>query len=292
MIDIPMRDAPRSMLFVPGDRVDELLAKAVRSGADAVAIDLEDSVNPQHKVAAREAVIAALQSLVSPVPVAVRINAASSQWFAPDIAGVHDMPNVAAIMVPKCETPTELQEAQERIGDRRIALIALVESARGLLGAPALATATESVVGLALGAEDLAAENGMRRTASGREIAYARSLVVLAAHAAGRWAVDTACLAVTRSAVVRRDSALARGLGFDGKLVLHPRQVRAVHEAFSPTSDEILTARRILDAYARATDSGRAVAVIDGRMIDAPAAAGAERLLRRVDQNPSADAKP
>jgi citrate lyase subunit beta/citryl-CoA lyase len=292
MIDGPLRDAPRSILFVPGDRVDELLPKAVRSGADAVAIDLEDSVMPEGKVAARERVIAALELSMSPVPVVVRINPAQSQWFATDLAGVRGVANVAAVVVPKCETAAELKEAHERLGRTGIGLIALVESARGLLAASALATATESVVGLALGAEDLAAENGMRRTASGREIAYARSLVVLAAHAAGRWAVDTACLAVTRSAVVRRDSALARGLGFDGKLVLHPRQVRAVHEAFSPTSDEILTARRILDAYARATDSGRAVAMVDGRMIDAPAAAGAERLLRRVDQNPSADAKP
>lgn len=285
MVDAPLRDARRSILFVPGDRVDELLPKAVRSGADAVAIDLEDSVLPEGKDAVRQRVISALQSCASPMSVVVRINAVRSQWFAADIAGVRGVANVAAVMVPKCETVGELHDAHERLGDPRIGLIPLVESARGLLAAPALAAATESVVGLALGAEDLAAENGMRRTPSGREIAYARSLVVLAAHAAGRWAIDTPCLAIVSTSAMRRDAALARGLGFDGKLVLHPRQVRPVHEAFAPTADEILIARRIVDAYTRATESGRAVAMVDGRMIDAPAAAGAARLLRRVDHN-------
>jgi citrate lyase beta subunit len=281
------RDPPRSLLFVPGDRAGELLAKARRSGADGTIVDLEDAVAPDHKDAAR-AGLADLPAAESTGPLAfVRINPVGSPWFAADVAAVaHD--TQAGIVLPKCSGPDDVRAvatAWLAETDRPLRLLAIVETAAGILAAAEIAAADPALIGLVLGAEDLAAEVGLGRSRTGREILYARSHVVLAAAAAGRWAIDTPCLEIERGAVVRRDARIAASLGFAGKLVIHPSQVGPVHDGFRPTAAEIERATRTLAAADQMTGAGRGVAAVDGRMVDRPVVEAARRVLARADRD-------
>jgi citrate lyase subunit beta/citryl-CoA lyase len=159
--------------------------------------------------------------------------------------------------------------------------MALVESALGLLAAAALA-AVPTVSGLILGGEDLRLDLRAHKTRSGREILYARSHLVAAARAAGRWAFDTVCLDIATPNAAAGEARLARQLGFDGKLAIHPNQVASVNRAFSPSEREIQEAREIVVAYDEAFADGHGVLALNGRMVDAPVVAAARRLLARA----------
>jgi citrate lyase subunit beta/citryl-CoA lyase len=276
------------MLFVPGDRVADLLPKAAASGADAIIVDLEDALDPVRLDGARNEVAVTLGAgparAASTPPVFVRINAVGSPWWEADIAAVSRAP-VAGIVVPKCMGPETVVRVAKRWtseGGAPLAVLALVETARGLLAASDIANADPSVVGLALGAEDLAAEIGIRRTPAGLEILHARSSIVLAAAAADRWSIDTPCLELVDLEAVERDAEAGAGLGFHGKLVVHPAQVAAVHRAFAPTAEEIDAARALLAAARDLRAQGRGVGRHDGRMIDRPAVTAAMHVLTRA----------
>lgn len=278
------RQPPRSLLFVPADRSGELLEKARRSGADATIVDLEDAVAPERKDEARAGLAEALASSPSSA-VFVRVNPVSSRWFAEDLRVIAGLP-VAGIVLPKCDRPEDVRRvttAWATETDRPLALLAMVESARGVLAAAEIASADPAVIGLALGAEDLAAQLGLRRSRLGREILYARSHVVLAAAAAERWAIDTPCLDYRRLDLVRRDARVAAALGFAGKLVIHPAQVAPVHEAFRPSAAELEQARRTLVTAEALAASGRGAGGDDGRLVDRPVVEAARRLLGRAD---------
>jgi citrate lyase subunit beta/citryl-CoA lyase len=290
------RDPPRSLLFVPGDRAPELLDKARRSGADATIVDLEDAVAPERKDAARAGLarLAGRPPATSPgaSPAAalfIRINAVGSAWFGDDIRAVaRDLH--AGVVLPKCASPDDVLSvaaAWRAETDRPLLLLPLVETAAGVLAAAAIGAADPAVIGLALGAEDLAAEVGFGRSRAGREILYARSHVVLAAAASGLWAVDTPCLDFERVEVVRRDARLAASLGFAGKFVIHPAQVAPVHDGFRPTRAEVERAARTLAMAEDMTASGRGVAAADGRLIDRPMIEAARRVLARAARDPS-----
>jgi citrate lyase subunit beta/citryl-CoA lyase len=279
-----LRDrAPRSLLFVPADRVGELLQKAARAGPDAIIVDLEDAILPDRRDAARRAIGRALETTDTGVPLLVRVNAPSTPWFIDDVAAVAELAGVGVVL-PKVDGPNDMERlvrTWQAMTPRDLVAVALVETARGVLAAEAIAATHPAVVGLAFGAEDLAAQVGLRRSRGGREILFARSRVVLATAAAGRWAVDTPCLEIARPDVVRREAELAAGLGFAGKLVVHPSQVEPVNAAFQPTGAEIERAQRVVAAAAEAEAGGRGVGVVDGRMIDRPLLAAARRILER-----------
>lgn len=282
---------PRSLLFVPADRAHQLLAKADRSDADATILDLEDGVGSDQKEAARASLRVALEATQVRRPVYVRINPPSSRWFDLDIRTVATLP-IEGIVLPKCDRPEDIRRvvaAWIAETDRPLSLLAIIESARGVLEAADIAMADPAVIGLALGAEDLAAQVGLQRSRLGHEILYARSHVVLAAVAAGRWAVDTPCLDMERLDVVRRDARVAAALGFAGKLVIHPAQVAPVHDAFRPSSDEIERARRTIAKADALAMTGRGVGSMDGQMVDRPVVEAARRVLARAGEGPSND---
>lgn len=277
---------PRTLLFVPGDRAAELWRKAQRSGADAVIVDLEDAVLPDRKADARSGLVGLIADDGPRVPSLLRVNAATTPWFAEDIAA-GCAAGFDGVIVAKAEDPEDIRRAAAiaataGCGDSFV-ILPLLESAKGVLAAADIATAAPGVVGLAIGAEDLALDLGVRRTAGGREILLSRSSVVLAVAAAGRtWAIDTPCLELRRADAVRRDAAIAGALGLTGKLIIHPAQVRPVHEAFRPSESQIEAATKIIRGSASTADSGRGIAVEDGRMIDRPVSLAAERVLRRA----------
>lgn len=277
---------PRSLLFVPGDRAVELLPKALGAGPDAVILDLEDALRPEQRDDARLTVAAAISvAPVGSVPIFVRVQPVGTRGFEADLATVAKLPGIGVVL-PKCAGPDAIQHVVgfwRAATTHRLSLLPIVETARGILAAVDIAAADEAVCGLAFGAEDFAAEAGVRRTAAGSEILVARSWVVLAATAAGRWAVDTPSLDLQRLDTVGRDARRAASLGFAGKLAVHPVQIAQIHAAFAPSASAVRDARRIVEKAAKLAASGRGVGEIDGRMVDEPILRAARRVLERSE---------
>jgi citrate lyase subunit beta/citryl-CoA lyase len=282
-----MRDASldlTTMLFVPAHRA-RMIEKARALSASAVILDLEDGVGVGEKSAARAALEANLATDWPERPLRfVRVNGPSSDEFGEDLAAVAPFAPVG-ICVPKCETAGDVQLVDDALrmagASREIALLPFVESAAGILNAYEIASASERVVAIALGSEDLAADMGIRRTKRGRELHYFRSHVSTAARAANVLAIDGVFVDFNDPEGLERDASVGRGLGFAGKQIIHPSQVEPVARAYAPSPDEIARATRIVEAFDAAEREGRGVVVVDGRMIDRPLVLQARRLLAR-----------
>ncbi len=266
----------RSLLFVPADSPRKI-EKSRELRPDAVILDLEDAVAPAAKGRAREALSRALEGFRHPsAAVFVRVNGPRTEGFELDLEAAA-APAVEGVVLPKCEAPDDVARAA-RVLERApaIRLLPSVESAAGVLAAADLARAGDRVLALVFGAEDFCADLGIRRTASGDELAHARSAVVLAARAAGRAAVDAAFMDLEDEAGLLRDARRAKAMGFAGKLLVHPRQIEPVHRAFAPDETDVAWARKVLEAFEAA---GAGLAVVDGRLVDAPVVLQARRIL-------------
>lgn len=257
-------------LFVPATR-PERFAKALASGADVVFVDLEDAVAVAEKDAAR----AALEHGMPPGgALYVRVNAAGTPWHADDLALVRRLP-VAGVVLPKAERAEDIAAVVAAAG-RPLPVVALVESAAGIAEARRLAAAP-GVVRLAFGSIDFAADIGSAHTREA--LLAARSELVLAARLAGLpGPIDGVTAGIADEAAAEDDAAYAAGLGFTGKLCIHPRQVAPVARGLAPSAEEIAWAERIVAAL----DRGGAVVTVDGAMVDAPVRLRAERILARA----------
>ncbi|GAA0658827.1 HpcH/HpaI aldolase/citrate lyase family protein [Salarchaeum japonicum] len=275
----------RSLLFTPGDQPG-MMRKAPESGADVLVFDLEDAVAPDKKGVARATVSDVLTSPAfrPDCEVCVRVNpvgvAADDDVAALAPASDH----VDAVMLPKAASADDVRTLERLLGEHDVdaAVFALVESAEGVLNAQevAAADATEAV---AFGAEDLSADIGATRTDEGTEVLHAREHVVLAAAAADVDAIDTVYTDIEDGDGLREETAFAAGLGYDGKMAVHPAQVAPIHDAFRPDPADVEWAERVLAAKADADESGRGVFRVDGEMVDAPLVAQAERIVARAD---------
>ena len=261
-----MNGPPIAPLFVPGNR-PERFAKAAASGADAVIIDLEDAVAPEEKERARqEAASASLPGMT----VLVRINASGTPWHAEDLAALAGA-SIQGIILPKAEDPATLATLRALLPDGAV-VVALIESALGLAGARTLARAAGR---LAFGSMDFAADLGCAHTREA--LLMARQELVLASRLAGLPApIDGVTAAIGDDALTEADGRHAAGLGFGGKLLIHPRQVAPALRGFAPDADEVAWARRVLGA------GGDGAVKVDGMMIDAPVRVRAERILARA----------
>jgi citrate lyase subunit beta/citryl-CoA lyase len=197
------------------------------------------------------------------------------------------------MLLPKCESAAAVQELDRELGriERaaggaigRTRILPIVESARGVLAAAAIASASDRVAGLSFGAEDFAADIGARRTAAGTEALYARQALVVAARAAGVQALDSVYADTGDLAGFEAYCAASRAMGFDGVGILHPRQISVANRAFSPTEEEIAEARAVVAALAEAEAAGSGVASQDGKMIDAPVARRARRIMALAER--------
>lgn len=265
------------MLFVPGTRPDRF-AGAITSGADAVIIDLEDSVEPGRKAEARAAIVEFFsQPVATTVACFVRVNTFGSPLCEADLASVGAIASLEGIVLPKVEAPADVSAVARAVAPRCV--LPLIETARGVLNALAIAEAAGPVPAILFGAEDLTAQVGIPRTIDGEELIFARSQVVLAATAVGADPIDAVLIDIMAAGDLRRDALRARALGFRGKLAIHPGQVPVIHEVFSPSPAELGHARRIVDAFDRAQAQGEAVIRLDDRMIDMPVVIRARRIL-------------
>ena len=275
----------RSLLFVPGAEPLKI-EKARGAGADALLLDLEDGVLPKDKERARGEVAAAVaRGGFGRTEACVRLNAATTGAFAADVEATAKA-GVRSFMLPKSERPEIVREAVEHIaslcGGADVAVLALVETALGASNA-AVVAGVAAVEALCFGHADFALDVGVVDAEPAAGILYfARGTLVRAAAAAGVAAIDTVCLAVRDAEAFRRDAEQARGLGFEGKLCIHPAQVGIANEVFAPTREQIERATRVVAAAASAAEEGRGVFTFEGQMIDAPLVERCERLLSRA----------
>ncbi len=300
----PVSPPPRSLLFVPGDS-EKKLARALDAGADALIMDLEDSVAPDRKAAARALVAEFLAvprvesggetggKIAAAGPALwVRVNALYSPYFADDLCAV--VPHgPQGLVVPKLCAPelgavdAALDALERRLGldvGRTRLLPISTETPASLFSLGRYAESGPRLAALTWGAEDLSAALGAV-TAVGEEGAWlpvyelARSLCLLAARAAGVAAIDTVYTDLRDAQGLRRQALAARRDGFDGKLAIHPEQIGVIHEAFRPSAVEIAAARRVVAAFEAAADGAVA---LDGRMVDRPHLERARQVLARV----------
>jgi citrate lyase subunit beta/citryl-CoA lyase len=273
---------PRSLLFVPANRT-EMFARAWASSADAVVLDLEDSVPPEQKPAAREA----LASLKPPPewsgPILARLNACRSPDFDLDVKAAVAAP-LWGVVLPKTERAEEVRATDAALGtrgrpDRALALVLLIETPAGILRALELTQCDVSrVAALAFGAEDYRAAMGVNASDSGVLLDFARAMLANAAAAAGLPAIDAPELDVRDVDRLREATRRARALGFRAKFAIHPSQLPVIHEVFTVPDDRAWAAR-VLEAYERAVADGRGSVALDGRMIDAATIRRAKEIL-------------
>lgn len=249
----------QSYLFVPGNK-SERFGKALASGADAVIIDLEDAVEPEAKIAARDAIA----QWVSPErPVFVRINARNTPWFEAD-AALGTLKGVAGIVLPKAESAEDVCAAIA-IARRRVPVYPLIESANGMWNAHDVAKAPY-VARLMFGTLDFIADMGMSN--DGVSLNHFRSQLALISRVAGiESPVDGVTPDIDDGERIERDALNGKQLGFGAKLCIHPKQIGFVHKCFRPNEDEVHWARRVLDAM---RDSNGGVVTVDGKMVDRP----------------------
>jgi citrate lyase subunit beta/citryl-CoA lyase len=282
----------RSLLFVPGDR-PERMEKALGFGADALILDLEDAVAPAAKPMAREAVATFLRAAVRPRPcrLFVRVNPLDSGETAADLAALAGCaPD--GIVLPKAEGAVSVRQLAAMMADAGIAAPILPiasETAAAVFQLGTYAEESARLAGVTWGAEDLPAAIG---ASSAREedgsytpvYQIVRALVLLGAHAAGVEAIETVYPDLSDLAGLTAYAARGRRDGFTGMMAIHPSQVPVINAAFSPSSEEVEAARRVVAAFAANPQAG--ALQLDGRMIDRPHLKAAQRLLERAGQGP------
>jgi citrate lyase subunit beta/citryl-CoA lyase len=281
--------ALRSFLFTPGNHARRV-EKALSLDADAVILDLEDAVATAEKPAAREAVAAAFgrprRGLLY-----VRVNAVDTEFCYGDLLAIV-RPGLDGIILPKVETPAGLAtvdwllaqlERDRGLPAAGLDLIPIIETARGLDRLGAVLGAGTRARRIAFGAGDFTLDVNMRWTRGEAELAHARATVVTASRAAGIEApFDTVWVDLKDPEGLEASSRTALGLGFQGKMCIHPDQIAIVNRVFTPTDDEVAFAERVAAAFAKAEAAGSAAIQLDGKFIDYPIVYRAQRVLHRI----------
>ena len=279
------RDIHRiSRLYLPGNKPSMMINAGIHQ-PNGIILDLEDAVAPAKKYEARFLVRNVLRGMnFYGAERMVRINQMP--------AGLDDLGfivphNVNLILIPKCESAEQIHQVNERIDnikkenklDYLIWLMPIVESALGVVKAYDIASAADNVVAMAIGLEDYTADIGTRRTDEGTESFYARSQVVNACRAAGVQPIDSVFSDVSNMEALAINVQKSKGLGFDGMGCIHPRQIEVIHKNFAPNDAEIDKAKRIIDAFIKASLKGLGVVSLGTKMIDPPVVKRAENTM-------------
>ena len=281
----------RTLLSVPGNR-QNMIEKAGSLPTDVLVLDLEDSVPAAEKANARAMVRDAVTGpILKGQRVFVRINSIGSGLMEEDLEAVIT-PGIDGINIPKPNSADDIKKVEaivERLEKERgiekghIKLTPWVETAKGLINAFEIASASPRIVGIIFGAEDFTLDTGMQRTEGGEELLYPRTMVVVAAKAADVIAIDTPYNNFKDDEGLIREATLARNLGFEGKYIIHPSQIEPVNQAFRPSPGEVEQARRTVEAFEAAEAQGFASTSVDGKMIDIPQANRSRKLLMVAD---------
>lgn len=276
----------RTMMFVPGANA-AMLRDAPLYGADSVMFDLEDAVSLNEKDSARTLVHFALKTFdYSAIETVVRINGLDTVG-ALDIEAMV-LAGVNVIRLPKTETAQDIidvaavitqVEEDNNLPVGTTKMMAAIESAEGVLNARDIATASERLIGIALGAEDYVTNMKTRRYPDGQELLFARSMILHAARAAGIAAIDTVFSDINDTDGFIAETTRIKQLGFDGKSVINPRQIPLVNGIYAPSKAEIQQAKEVIWAIREAESKGSGVISLNGKMVDKPIVERAERVI-------------
>ena len=280
----------RAVLFMPGDSLRKI-EKAIGLHVDSIAMDLEDGVALNQKAEARRTIAEALTTLdFGRSERLVRMNPMGSELAEADLRST-----IAArpdgYVLPKAEYAEQiealaeflsLEERQRGWPAGQIKILPIVETAQGVMNVRELAVADARVSALFFGAEDLAGDMGAVRTREGWEIFYARSAVVTAAKASRLQAIDMVYFDLHDLDGFEAECRAGRQMAYDGKMVIHPRQVEIAQRVFAPSPDEVMRAQRIVEAHENAQAAGLGAFALDGKMVDMPVVRMAEHVLARA----------
>jgi citrate lyase beta subunit len=280
----------RALLYMPGDS-QRKIEKALTLKSDSICMDLEDGVAAGQKAAARSIVRQALTTLnFGRSERLVRINSVGSGYEAADLAEtIAGRPD--GIVLPKVVSAGAVRWLDRQIGAAEqaqgwppgeIAIIAVVETARGIINLREICTASPRLQALIFGAEDLAADVGATRTRDGAEVYFARSALVTWAAAYGLQAIDMVYVDYQDLDGLAREARQGAELGYAGKQAIHPRQIDTIQAAFTPSAKAIAHAQRIVSAAAANEMAGLGAFAVDGKMVDAPVIRAAEAVLAKA----------
>jgi citrate lyase beta subunit len=282
----------RALLFCPAiDRGK--VAKAAALGADAVILDLEDSIAPSRKTEARRAAVGALGEIdFGRSERLVRVNPIEGGLGQEDllVTGEAARPPDGYVL-PKVESADSIRtasrllgtiEKKRRLADGTLKILAIIETARGVVRLGEIAGSGARLEALIFGAEDLCGDLGGVRSREGREVLYARSALAIHCAAERLQAIDTVFVDLLDEAGLLADTHEALGMGYSGKLAIHPKQIAPILSVFTPNSEEVAAARRIVREHRRHQAAGSGVFALDGKMIDMPMVRAAERVLDRA----------
>jgi citrate lyase subunit beta/citryl-CoA lyase len=273
-----------SRLYLPGN-TPGLMINAGLHSADAIILDLEDSVSPEKKDEARILVRNALRQVnFYGAERMVRINQGDRGLVDLHFVIPH---NVNLILVPKCENPDQVKIVDSEISAIRkkyrirntVFLMPIIESALGIENSFNIAKASENIVSLAIGLEDYTADLGVPRTREGIESLYARTRLVVAAKAAGVQPIDSVFSDINDMGALKQYVLASRALGFEGMGCIHPRQISVINKGFGPDTEEIEKAKRIVCAFEDATRKGLGVVALGSKMIDPPVVKRAQKTI-------------
>lgn len=285
----------RSLLFIPGNK-ESMLRKAMDFRPDALVPDMEDSVPDAEKANARKIIAALLPDLAGTgIPVIPRVNALDTGWTTDDLAAVVG-PSIYGISIGKVHMPDDVHrisallddlEAQAGLESGDVKLFLWLESARAMVYCYETCIASPRIEGVAFGAEDFTHDMGIERLEDESEVAVARNLLCIAARAAEVRALDTPYFRFRDEQGLRENCVRAKQFGFKGKFAIHPAQIEAINQSFSPSRAEIEYARRVVTAFEEAERVGRGSTSLDGKVIDVPVVKRARALLDQVYCNSS-----
>jgi citrate lyase subunit beta/citryl-CoA lyase len=265
-----------------------MLEKALGLTPDALVPDMEDSVPAAEKVNARETIAKLLPRLAaSGRPVIPRVNALDTEWIEDDLAAVVG-PHVLGVSVGKARGAGDIAAVSQLIGEleRRVGLavgtvrlVPWIETAEAIVNVSAICRASERIVAVAFGGEDFTNDMGVERLEDESQIAYARQALCVAARAEHVLALDTPYFKLRDADGLRESALKAKSIGFKGKFAIHPEQIDALNDCFSPSAQEIAHAERVVAAFDEAERRGRASTSLDGWVIDVPVVKRARALL-------------
>jgi len=271
-------------LYIPGNSPSMMINAGLHS-ADGIILDLEDSVSPEKKEEARVLVRNALRQInFYGAERMVRINLGERGLNDLDFIVPH---YVNLVLIPKCESASYVRDIENRILEIKslfeltcpVHLMPIIETAQGVEMSFKIARSSKSIVAIAVGLEDLAADMGVSRTTQGNESFYARTRIVNAAKAAGIQPIDSVFSDVSDMESLRENVLASRALGFEGMGCIHPQQVPIVKQAFAPRPDEIEKSKRIVTAFEEARSKGMGVVALGTKMIDPPVVARAQKVV-------------
>lgn len=261
----------RSVLYMPGSN-PRALDKAQQLAADCLIFDLEDAVAPEAKSEARDIICQAIScNDYGSREVVVRVNGLDTEWGAADLQAMA-CSGADAICLPKVERAMDVTEAlrimDEAGAPATMTLWVMAETPRGILQVEEVCAASERISVLMMGTSDLAKDLRVRHTPDRIGFITSLGLCVLAARSQGLDIIDGVQLNLNDESVYLQSCQQGRDLGFDGKSLIHPKQIEIANQVFGPSEEEIQRAEKVIDAWRQAESEGKAVVLVDGRLVE------------------------